>query len=75
MEFTEFNLLALIATVFVVSYAIWGVHRLFVVFGKCPQCNHRLNRTAEICNACGCRQHEYVAERKQRNIQRRTATN
>jgi hypothetical protein len=68
------TLLAIVASIAVASYAIWAIHRLYLVFGKCPRCRTRLNRTAEICGACGCRQHEYTAPAKSPAGKQRTAT-
>lgn len=68
----DFSLIGALASIGLVSYAIWAIHRLYVVFGKCPRCQRRLERTADVCRACGCRPHEYASEGKAPSASRPT---
>jgi predicted amidophosphoribosyltransferase len=71
----EFNLLAAVALAGSAGYVAWGVHRLYMAFGQCPQCHSRLNRAVAICPGCGCRRHEHAERRaKVQAIARRPAT-
>lgn len=71
----EFSLLSAVAVAGSVAYIVWGGHRLYMAFGQCPQCRHRLNRAVAVCPGCGCRRHEHEARQaKMQTIARRPAT-
>lgn len=55
MDLSVTTAIVLIATL---SYLAWGGYRLYLALGSCPRCHGRLNRTAHVCHACGCRPHE-----------------
>ena len=71
----EFGLLSAVALAGSLAYVTWGVHRLYLAFGQCPQCHNRLNRTVNVCPGCGCRRHEHVARHaKIQTVSRRPVT-
>jgi hypothetical protein len=57
--FAQHGWLAVIALTVAIAYATWLGYRIYMAFGSCPQCAHRLNRAVDICDRCGCRRHEY----------------
>ena len=55
----EFQLLSIVAALGATAYAFWLGYRVYMALGKCPRCQHKMNRSADICYSCGCRVHEH----------------